>query len=247
MPYKIRIRENNRIKKINVVKLINQYEGLVYKICIRWIKSFSFDKSIEIDDLVQELKIKYLHDLKSYNYKEGNLIPYMYRMAINFFINKKKRIISNGAYPTDIKGGIIYLLSISSPINEEEDITIEDTLEAEDNQYLDYHSEETIRIIRNKLNKKKYKPNGFESNGKSFTLEIFDLLYFQNEKFFKSINFQHRCKVRKTMYIKNSKTPKVIVPTAKMIGDYMGVNKRTINSAYIIIRKTILEIKGESL
>ena len=65
MSYKIKIKENNKIKKINVVKLINQYERLIYKICIKWVQSFSFDRSIEIDDLVQELKIKYLHDLKS--------------------------------------------------------------------------------------------------------------------------------------------------------------------------------------
>jgi RNA polymerase sigma factor (sigma-70 family) len=245
MSYKIKIKENNKIKKINVVKLINQYERLIYKICIKWVQSFSFDRSIEIDDLVQELKIKYLHDLKSYDYREGNLIPYMYRIAINFFINKKKRIISNGSYPTDINGGIIYLLSISSPINGEEDITIEDTLEAKDDQHLDYYSEEIIRIIRRKLNKKKYKPNGFDANGKSFALEVFDLLYFQNEEFFKSIKFQHRCRVRKSMHIKNGKTPKVIVPTTKMIGNYMGVDKRTINSAYIIIKETISEIKGE--
>ena len=47
------------------------------------------------------------------------------------------------------------------------------------------------------------------------------------------------------MHIKNGKTPKVIVPTTKMIGNYMGVDKRTINSAYIIIKETISEIKGE--
>ena len=245
MIYKIKIKENDKVENISVIKLINQYEGLIYKICIKWVNSFAFDNSIDIDDLTQELRIKYMHDLKNYDYNKGNLIPYMYRIAINFFINKKKRIISNDCYPVQIDGSVLFLLSISAPITKEEDITIEDTLRSKDDQYEEYYSKEMIRIIRIKLNKKRYKPNGFVNNGKSFTLEVFDLLYFQKEEFLDLIKFQHRCRVRKSMTKKNGKIPKTMIPTTKMIGDFMGVDERTINSAYLIIKNAILEMKGE--
>ena len=242
MPYKIRIKEGKKVKKVNVVKVINQYENLVYKICIKWVNSFSFDRSLEIDDLVQELKIKYLCDLNHYDYKEGNLIPYMYKIAINFFINKRKRIISNGSYPTNFDGSINYLLSTSMPLNEEEDIILEDTLKSKSDQHEECYFEEFVLSVRKSLNEEKYKPKEFKLNGKSFTLEVFDLLYYQDKKFFDSINFQHRCRRRNARYRKNSKVPKIVIPTTKMIGDFIGVDKRTINFAYNTIRQTILEI-----
>jgi hypothetical protein len=244
MTYKIKVKEGEKVRKINVVKIINQYENLIYKICIKWANSFAFDRSIEIDDLAQELKIKFLCDLKSYDYKEGSMISYMSKIAINFLINKRKLTISNGSYPTNVDGSLCYLVSTSSKLNGEEDVTIEDTLKSKNNQHEEYYLDELVVLIRKILNKKKYKPKGFKLNGKTFSLEVFDLLYYQNEKFVKTIKFQHRCRVRSAKYRKNSKTPRVIVPTTKMIGDFIGVDKRAVNSAYTIIKQTISEIGG---
>jgi DNA-directed RNA polymerase specialized sigma24 family protein len=239
MPYRIKLKEGKKVKSVKVAKVIRQYDNLIYKICIKWINSFAFDRSIDIDDLVQELRIKFLCDLNNYDYKEGNIIPYMSKIAINFFINKRKQIISRDCYPVGPDGKVSYLLSTSAPLNDEEDITIEDTLHAKENQHDEYYSEELVKSIRKKLDTKKYKPKGFRKNGKSFTLEVFDLLYFQNEEFLKTVTFHHRCRVRKAMYKKNGKVPKIIIPTTKMVGDFIGVDKRTINSAYTIIKETI--------
>jgi len=242
MPYKIKIKEGKKVKRVNVVKVINQYENLIYKICIKWVNSFAFDRSLDIDDLIQELKIKFLLDLNNYDYKEGKLIPYMSKIAINFFINKRKQIISRGSYPLNVDGSISYLLSTSTPLNEDEDLVLEDTLAAKDDQHEDCYMEDLVAKIRETLDSKKYKPNKYKLNGRSFTLEVFDLLYYQNKEFFESVKFQHRCRMRKAKYKKNGKVPKVIIPTTKMIGEFMGVDKRTINSAYNIIKQTILEI-----
>ena len=242
MTYKIKVKEGEKIRKVNVVEVINQYENLIYKICINWYSSFTFDKSIEMDDLTQELKIKFLCDLKSYNYKEGSLMSYMSKIAINFLINKRKQTISNGSYPTNLDGSLCPLLSTSTTLNGEEGVIIEDTLESKNDQHEEYYLDELVILVRKSLDKKKYKPNKYKLNGKSFSLEIFDLLYYQSEKFVEAIRFQHRCKIRRAKRKKNSKIPKIIVPTTEMIGDFMNVDKRAINSAYKVIRKTILEI-----
>jgi len=242
MTYKIKLKEGNEIKDVNITKVINDYERLIYKICIRWINSFNFDRSIEIEDLVQELRIKYLCDLKNYDYREGSLMPYMSRIAINFFINKRKKIISNDCYPIGVNGNILYLISTSKELNGDTDATVEDTLKSDKDQYKEYYYEELINIVRDKLNGKKYKPNDYVVTSRSFTLVIFDLLFYGNESFIDFIQFQHRCRIRKAKCRQGSKVPKIITPTTKMIGDYLEVDKRTINSAYNIIKDTIKNI-----
>jgi DNA-directed RNA polymerase specialized sigma24 family protein len=238
---------------ISIKKFIDKYDPMLQKICRRWIHSFYFDKAITINDLLQDLRIKLLNDLHNYDSSRGSLFTFVKKIANNFFINKRMQLLISDRYPVSGDKTILTIKSlyqVSNPFQEEEPNShferelIIDTIKSEEfspEEAFEYNS--MVEDLRFSLNKVKYNPRNFVRRRKSFVLKVFDILHSHNEKLCEQILFDHRCKIRCYNSYATVKKPNKIFPRASSIANTLGVDIRTVNKAFKIIRQAI-EIKG---
>jgi RNA polymerase sigma factor (sigma-70 family) len=241
MKIKIFDSETNNIKETEIEYVIQRHKNFLYKLCNSWIRSFWFDQSLEIEDLIQELRIKLLNSLSNYDYQKGNITPYMGKICKNFFINKRSKMIRNNLHPTTHEGKPIIIKSLSEPLLYNENITLGETIKDETDNEFDIELFELVKEVKDKLNMIRYKPRGYRYNGRTFVRLIFDTIYEQDEKFTKAVLFDYRCRGRYSQYDQSRRSPASVIPTANMLGCYFKADIRAINYAYRVIRKTINE------
>jgi len=237
---KIKILKNDKIKKIKISKVIIENDKLILRLGKKWIKSFYFDKSIDENDLSQELRIKLISSLKYYNYKNSGIKTYITNIAKNLFINKKNSLLSMKNYPRNFNGESIEIFSTEIEINDYGQ-TILDTLESNYyNPEKDMIYKQITNILRNRLDKIKFKPKNFKKRLRSFARIVFDTLYNSDEKFNKFILFNYRCRIRYSIN-NRLKIPDKSIIVSKAIAEYFKVNISSINITLRIIKKEMLE------
>ena len=240
---KIKIVLDGKIKNLSVNEVVLQYDKLIYKICNGWRKSFLFDQSIEFDDLVQDLRLKFLNDLHNYDIeKNDHIMPYMKKIAKNFFISKKYEIISNDKCPTnnDFKPETLYSLNREISI-EYDSIKLLDTISS--TQYLPnikIETEDLIKSIQRDLDKINYSPRYFTKRIRSFCRVVFDTVYFQDEKFLNFIRFYFRCKQRYSKNTEGKSSPRTVKVSADALSRYLKVKLGAINYANRKIKAVVI-------
>jgi len=243
----INVRENgNKVENISIGKILSKYNRFIYKICFRWYPNFSFDRSLTAEDLAQEFKLKLLKDLHKYNYEKGEIVHYISRMARNFFITKKVKMLTKGLHPVNSEGKFFTMQSILDGPNgygfSENELTFLETIDSgEDTQEFELAYNQFIDLIKKELNRVKYKPNKFFKRTRTFSRLIFDTLLEQDHRFLDYILFDYRCRVRYSKATDNVQMPEITTPNAKTIARYIGVDVRTVHRAFKIIRQVILK------
>ena len=233
---KIRILRNNKLKKVKISKIIIENNKLIFRLGSKWVRSFYFDKSIDADDLSQELRIKLMSSLKYYNYKHSGIKTYITNIAKNLFINKKISLLSMKNYPHDFNGETIEIYSTETEINDN-GLTLLDILKS--NNYDPEKNmiyKQIIEILKIRLNKVKFKPKNFKKRLRSFARIVFDTLYNSNEKFNKFMLFNYRCRIRYSTKHRLRIPDKSII-VSKSLAEYFKVEISSINIILRIIKK----------
>jgi len=242
MKIKIIDPSTDKKKYVEIKKIIEDYNRLIFKLCNKWIHGFKFDQSIDVEDLIQELRIKLLIGLESYEHKRGSLMTFISSIAKNFFMNKRSKRISWGLHPLDNEGNPYIIIHLSTQVNDNDsENEIMDTLKTEANQENEIELFQLIQEVKTRLNKINYSPRGFSNNGRTFVRTVFDILYIQDDNFISAVMFDYKCRQRYSLYGKSRRSPASVTPTAEMLGEYVGVDSRAINYSYRAIRKVIME------
>ena len=237
---KIKILEDGKIKKMSTEEILSQQSLFMKRICYRWKSSFSFDRSINEEDLYQELLIKLIKSkaLDTYDYRKSGIKTFIYEISKNFFINKKIHLLSKENHPTDIEGKMIAIKSIYDVITGN-DLIILDTIES--NEYTpeqELKFEQLVVDIKKRLNKITYTPRGFTPRLRTFCEVLFDSLFYGDEKFLKAMLFDYKCRSRYAIST-GKKLPNKLKPLAESMARYFNVDKRAINLASRLIKKAI--------
>ena len=262
------IRENGKLKRVSVKQLLIQYNPLIESICSKWVTSFFFDYSIETDDLCQDLRIKLLNNLPSYNPEVSSLATFIKKIAKNFFINQRSHLttgdkipkIDNKVFPVrsifETNFGFFWK-GVRPDANEGSGIFNDRVdLEQPNSSYFlqdviqDSHIEnpefklsysQLLKRVKKKLDASRYTPTGFIRRKRSFVRKVFDTLYKTNSRFEEIIMFDFRCRARKANQSYDSRRPFLVTPTIGAMATYFKVDKRVINQAFKIIEHTIIQ------
>ena len=233
--------ENGKKKTVTIASLLTKHNGFIYRVCLDWLPNFRYDESIALEDLAQELKEKFLRDLYKYDCSvRAEILPYMSAIAKNFFLSKKNKVMLNHLHPINANGTFEPILPLHSKIsNGETKLTLTEVLKSNDeSQENKVYYEDLIKKIQEELDEVIYKPHDFTKRLRSFTRTVFDTLLNKKEDFSRFILFDHRCCIRASLRRKKT-VPRTILIKASTMGRYLGVDERTINLAYSIIRKVI--------
>jgi DNA-directed RNA polymerase specialized sigma24 family protein len=239
---------SGKIKKVPVGKVISKQDRFIKSICSSWINSFKFDNSIDVDDLCQELRIKLLNDLHTYDPRLSSIKTYIKKIANNFFINKKLKLLSREGHPIDSNGKIlIHKLLHDEIIDDDSKVTLIDMIDSgipTPEDIIEYN--QFVTKVREKLNDIKYRPTGFIERRRTFVRKVFDALFDSGEKFVKSILFNYRCRVRAEIINIKPRVPHQVVPIAEAISMYFNVDKRTVDLAFKLIKDVIKKCAQEA-
>ena len=247
MSYTITLKKGDVVYKKDIIEILKEHDQYFEKLTKKWMKAFSFDASIDQEDLMQELRIKLYNELHTYDYTNSNLKTCIYEITKNFLINKRRSLITRNSHPTTFDGKTMMILSLYDTVdavemglfNEESLFRINciDSGIYTPLQGMEY--KEGLQIVRDRLNTIVYKPGGFTRRLRSFSLYLFDLLYDHNSGFWKFVVFDHRCINRYRLNTGEKRHREVVIPTAEIIAHFLRINKRSVNVGMGIIRRTL--------
>ncbi len=246
--------KKGKIQKMSIHELILKYENLINKIAKHWLYMFSFDNAITKEDLSQELKLKLLKGLESYDYrKNSSIAPFITKIATNHLISYLKRLTAKNHFPKNLDEKAEAPISIHSLLKKGRNNQPTELIDVLPNIELvntlpkeEFLADELLLIkeayekIKEDLNKIPYRPANFQKRLRSFTRVVFDLIIKQDKKFtdFVIKDFKQRRRIAKR---DNRSIPHVITIRSQAIAKYLNVNKRCVELAFQYIKKTIAE------
>ncbi|MFA5397327.1 MAG: sigma factor [Methanogenium sp.] len=237
MSHVIRIRKKGGgSEKVSVAKILKDNENFIRNIANKWKNSFSFDQSLDTNDLYQELLMKLYFSLDRYDYEQSTIKTYISKICRNYLISKRKSLLKNNGKTFKI-AKIVYL---SEKVQTEDcEITLEEMLEGniQDPEHFLW-LKRLLDNVKEQLDLINYCPIGYTNKLRTFSRRLFDTLYDSRKQFTNYLMFEHNCSKR---YHKHNggKIPKKVVPSAKMVAKWLGVDIRAINLGMRIIRKVI--------
>jgi len=232
------------MKKVSMKKVSNmlkESDRTLIRISRRWRKTFWKDPAIDQDDLCQEIREKVFVSLLSnpFDSNKASLRTYVTKIATNHLINMIRR---NNAKLKRVSS----FEDIFSKTNDINMLLIEtiDSLEVDGDFIL--AEKHLFKKIRKDLNKQVYKPDRFIKRLRSFSLKLFDTLYYNKENFVDFATFHWNCH-RRAQGNNGFRIRKNIVPTYKILSMYLNVNVRSVEIGMRIIKKVIMKNVTEGL